>query len=75
MTIAQAISPTAAQKEWLNKNRGYQRISHAVSTKFTNRGTLRACGTFIAEGPGAPVMDGNGDFGVGIPVADQSRRR
>jgi hypothetical protein len=67
--------PTAAQQRWLSVNKAFQRM-HAGRRSgkvFSNRGTLRPDGTFIREAPRFPVMDGNGMFGVGVPV--EVRRR
>jgi len=67
--------PTAAQHAWLRSNKAHARMSHSKSIKFKTRGTLKADGTFIPESGRHPVMDGNGDFGVGVPVAVSKRRR
>lgn len=64
-----ALTPTAAQNDWLRKNKGHIRMSHIGHVlKFNNRGTLHPDGSFVAEAPGKPVMDGNGAFGVGVPL-------
>ena len=59
--------PTDEQYAWLAANPAYMRISHSIYL-YSDRGTLDPTGTFIAEGPGTPVLDGNGMFGVGIPT-------
>lgn len=60
-------APTAEQAAWLQAHPNYIRTSH---TRFRcqMRGTLRPDGTFVAESHDAPVFDGNGAFGVGIPL-------
>jgi hypothetical protein len=60
--------PTEAQHDWLRKNSRHARMSHAPLGRFGSRGTLHADGSFVPEGPGNPVMDGPGMFGVGIPA-------
>ena len=64
----QAIPPTAEQHAWMKKNPGHVRTSHVRAARFVKRGTLRPDGTFVPESPGSPVMDGNGSFGVGVPI-------
>ena len=59
--------PTSAQHEWLQKNTRYRRTGHTPLGRFTFRGTLMEDGTFISEDK-MPVMDGGGNFGVGIPI-------
>jgi hypothetical protein len=66
-TPPQVPPPTDAQYAWFASHPGYQRISHSLGS-YTNRGTLDPTGSFVPEGPGTPVLDGNGMFGVGIPV-------
>jgi hypothetical protein len=68
-----AIPPTAEQTAWLAANPGYLRMSHIATARFSNRGTLYPDGRFVAEGTGQPVMDGNGAFGVGVPVPKRRR--
>lgn len=63
----QRSAPTQAQHDWLARNPHYIRSSHAYS-RFINRGTLHPDGTFVPETV-HPVMDGNGCFGVGIPLS------
>ena len=65
--------PTPAQEAWLRARPDYVRISHLLLGKFTQRGTLRPCGTFIPEDRMA-LHDGNGDFSVGIPAAMPRKR-
>jgi len=67
-------SPTREQAAWMRAHPGYMRISHARLGQFSKRGTLRADGTFIPESPKFPVMDGNGDFSVGLPVTVKRKR-
>lgn len=67
--------PTAAQHTWLRSNKAHMRMSHSRSIKFKMRGTLKADGTFIPESHKHPLMDGNGDFSVGMPIAAPKRRR
>lgn len=73
-TLPRVPPPTAEQLKWLNSHKAYQRMSHAAGAKFTQRGTLWPDGRFVPEGPKAPVMDGNGAFGVGIFVPPPRRR-
>lgn len=75
MANGRSASPTAEQMAWMNANKSYQRMSHSVSSKYVKRGTLLPDGTLRPEAPGAPIMDGNGCFGVGIPVAQAKPRR
>ena len=64
----QNAPPTEAQLDWMRNNPRYARMSHGLNqVGWSNRGTLRADGTFIDENR-MPVHDGNGDFGVGIPI-------
>lgn len=65
---------TTEQAKWLKSNKEWQRMSHAHGVRFYRRGTLWPDGRFVAEGPGTPVMDGNGAFGVGVAVAAPLRR-
>ena len=60
-------APTAEQSAWLKAHPNYMRTSHA-RYRCQMRGTLRPDGTFVPEEHGQPVMDGNGSFGVGIPL-------
>lgn len=69
-----AAAITLAQKTWLNKNKSYMRTSHIPSLRFSKCGTLFPDGTFVATSPGRPVMDGNGAFGVGVPIPMKRRR-
>lgn len=62
-----SAAPTAEQAAWLQAHPHYVRTSHA-RVRCQMRGTLMADGTFVHEGPGAPVMDGGGAFGVGVPI-------
>lgn len=63
---ARGAVPTEAQHDWLRKNPRYMRTSHAYH-KFVERGTLYPDGTFVPVSK-HPVTDGNGAFGVGIPL-------
>lgn len=70
-----AQGPSAAQTAWLRANKAFVRMSHVRHIlKFSNRGTLREDGTFVAESGRTPVTDGNGSFGVGVPVIRRRRR-
>ena len=60
--------PTAAQIKWMQDHPNYVRTSHTPS-RFMVRGTLTVDGSFISEDI-HPVMDGNGAFGVGIPIVN-----
>lgn len=60
-------APTSEQAAWLKSHPNYVRTSH-VRYRCQMRGTLHPDGTFVAEAHGSPVMDGNGYFGVGIPL-------
>jgi len=73
--MPQGSPPTAAQTAWLKANKAYARMSHVRHVvQFSNRGTLQADGSFVAESGRTPVMDGNGAFGVGIVVVRKRRR-
>ena len=74
MPMPQAAPPTEAQTAWLKAHQNYMRISHSRGQHYTQRGTLQPDGTFVPEAPGRPVMDGNGCFSVGVPVAQRGRR-
>ncbi len=69
-----ATAPTFEQKVWLAKNKDHQIMSHHRSVRFSNRGTLKPDGSFVPESA-HPVMDGAGQFGVGVPLAETRRRR
>jgi hypothetical protein len=60
-------TPTAEQAAWLKAHQNYVRTSH-IRVRCQLRGTLMPDGSFVAEGPGTPVIDGGGSFGVGIPM-------
>jgi hypothetical protein len=66
--------PTKAQHDWLKAHPGFVRISHLRAAKTIERGTLLDDGTFRAEGPGQPLMDGNGAFSVARIVAPHKGR-
>ena len=65
-------SPTKAQLDWLKKHKSYVRSTH-LQMKFSERGTLHPDGTFVAASGRTPVMDGNGAFGVGVPIVKRRR--
>lgn len=75
MANVRAPSPTSEQIAWMSANKSYQRMSHSVSSKYVNRGTLMPDGSFRPESPGSPIIDGNGCFGVGVPVAPRKPHR
>ena len=60
-------APTAEQAAWLAAHPHYVRTSH-LRVRCQMRGTLQADGTFVPEDHGAPVVDGGGSFGVGVPM-------
>lgn len=60
-------TPTAEQAAWLAAHPHYIRTSHA-RYRCQMRGTLQPDGTFVHESHEHPIMDGNGSFGVGIPL-------
>lgn len=62
----QVAPPTDEQYAWLAAHPSYVRIGQ-VFGNFTDRGTLDQEGNFTPEALGSPVLDGNGNFGVGIP--------
>ena len=64
--------PTKAQFDWLKANKGYARSSH-LRLKFAKKGTLYPDGAFVPATGRTPVMDGNGAFGVGVPVIKRRR--
>jgi hypothetical protein len=71
----QSPAPTEAQRQWLNKNKGYTRMSHVGHlAKFSARGTLYPDGTFTPETPRTPLTDGNGAFSVGKMIVSRRRR-
>jgi hypothetical protein len=71
----QAPQPTAAQHAWMQAHPQFVRLSHSRAGRFQGgKGTLRADGTFILEKPGFPIHDGNGDFGVGVPLISTKRK-
>jgi hypothetical protein len=59
--------PTEAQQAWMRAHPQYKRLSHSVLGLHAARGTLNFDGSFVPEDK-APVSDGNGNFGVGIPI-------
>ena len=65
-------APTKAQADWLKAHKGYVRTSH-LRVKFSRKGTLYPDGTLVPASGSAPVMDGNGAFGVGVPVMKKRR--
>lgn len=70
----QNAPPSEAQFEWFRNNPRYVRMSHGLTlVKFSDQGTLRLDGSFIPDAK-MPVHDGNGDFGVGVPIIQQQRR-
>ena len=71
MTVAAFV--TMEQMNWMRLHPEYQRTSH-IRGKFRQRGTLKPDGTFVPDAPGAPVIDGNGFFGVGVPIVAKKRR-
>lgn len=74
MPELRAIPPTATQAAWLKAHPEYVRTSHVGHlARFRGRGTLRVDGTFVPEAK-MPVVDGGGDFGVGVPVMRRRRR-
>jgi hypothetical protein len=67
--ISPPPGPTVAQQNWMRSNPRYVRTSHTPA-RFDARGTLHPDGSFIPEDV-HPVMDGNGSFGVGIPLGSR----
>ena len=65
-------APTKVQADWLKAHKGYIRSSH-LRVKFANKGTLQPDGTFVPASGRAPVTDGNGAFGVGVPIMKKRR--
>ena len=59
--------PTQAQSDWMLANPQYVTTPHDRVGRFSSRGTLMPDGTFIPATQ-SPIIDGNGAFGVGIPV-------
>lgn len=57
---------TPSQKSWLEDHPDYRPIGHG--TTYRKRGTLKPDGLFIPDTPAYPLKEGNGSFGVGVPV-------
>jgi hypothetical protein len=67
-----ARPPTTAQTDWMKANKNYLRTTH-LRVRFAKKGTLRPDGTFLPATGRMPVMDGNGSFGVGVPMPKRRR--
>ncbi len=72
--MKKTASVTGEQLAWLKTNRAYARIRHSGLAAFARRGTLRPDGTFIPESWRDPVTNGNGSFGVGVPLVLRRKR-